>query len=171
MVDATNPLSVFYIMPKIHKIPMAVRLVVSYSGSYLYSLGVWCDDKLQPVAQKQRSFLKSSFVLLQRLSGLELPPGARLFTADANVMYTNIPTRPSLHVIHDYLQDNTESFSYLPRKALFEALSIILRNNYFTFGDMYWHQVKGVAMGAPPSPSIATLFFVPSRRLLLRCTQ
>jgi hypothetical protein len=160
LVDPLKPLSVFYIMPKIHKTPMAVRPVVSYSGSYLYSLGVWCDDKLQPVAQKQRSFFKSSFVLLQRLAGIELPPGARLFTADADAMYTNIPTRPALHVINDYLKDN-KSFSFLPRKAIFDALSIILRNNYFTFGDTYWHQVNGVAMGAPPSPSVATIFFAP----------
>jgi hypothetical protein len=162
-MDTKNPLSVFYIMPKIHKTPMAVHPVVSYSGSCLYSLGVWCDDKLQPVARKQRSFFKSSYVLLQRLAGIELPPGARLFTADANAMYTNIPTRQALHVINDYLQDNTESFSYLPRKAIFDALSIILHNNYFTFRDTYWHQVNGVAIGAPPSPSVATIFFAPHK--------
>jgi hypothetical protein len=50
------------------------------------------DDKLQKVAQQQKSYFKSSFNLKIELVALqELPPNAGLFSADAIVMYTNIP--------------------------------------------------------------------------------
>jgi hypothetical protein len=53
LVKFETAFSVFYIMPQIHKNPMQVRPVVSYSGSFLYALGVWCDDKLRVVPQQQ----------------------------------------------------------------------------------------------------------------------
>lgn len=34
-----------------------------------------------------------------------------------------------------------------------------MKNNILTFGDTYWHQISGAAMGSPPSPPWATLFF------------
>ena len=55
---------------------------------------VWCDDKLQPLAKAQQSYLQSSFELKKLLQALELPPNAVPFTADAQAMYTNIPTQP-----------------------------------------------------------------------------
>ena len=34
-----------------------------------------------------------------------------------------------------------------------------MRNNFFTFRDTYWLQKTGAAMGQPPSPPYATIFF------------
>jgi hypothetical protein len=161
LVKPETPFSIFYLMPKIHKVPLQVRPVVSYSGSFLYALGVWCDDKLQVVAQQQRSYFKSSYVLLQELLKLDLPPQAHIFTADATAMYTNIPTGPALRNLSRYLQDHEEQFPGVPQAALFDALSIVMRNYIFTFGDTFWHQTNGAAMGAPPSPSWATMYFAP----------
>ena len=40
-----------------------------------------------------------------------------------------------------------------------DALQLLMTNNVFQFGDTYWLQKVGTAMGAPPTPPWATIFF------------
>ena len=157
----SDPFATFYILIKIHKTPIASRPVVSYSGSLLHALAVWCDDKLQPLAQAQQAYLKSSFELKDQLEDLVLPPNAVLFTADARAMYTNIPTQPCLNSIREYLDEHFDQFTHVNHDTLLEALSIVMQNNIFRFGDTYWIQNNGAAMGAPPCPAWATMYFAP----------
>ena len=74
-------------------------------------------------------------------------------------MYTNIDTGAALQEIKTFLFFNQSKFPGLPVGAVMAGLKIIMENNYFTFGDTLWRQVNGAAMGQPPSPSYATIFF------------
>ena len=40
-----------------------------------------------------------------------------------------------------------------------DALRLLMTNNLFQFGDTYWLQKLGTAMGAPTAPPWATIFF------------
>jgi len=46
-----------------------------------------------------------------------------------------------------------------PVEETLKVLEITLDNNAFQFGDTYWKQLRGMAMGAPVACVIATLFF------------
>lgn len=152
-----TPFATFYVTMKVQKTPLKTRPIVSCSGSLLEALGVWVDDKLQPIARQQKSYFKSSFDLKLELSTLELPPNARLFTADAVSMYTNIPTSKALYHIGRYLRSN--HFPDTPVEALIDALRLVMKNNVFTFGDCTFRQLTGTAMGTPPAPPWATLYY------------
>ena len=43
--------------------------------------------------------------------------------------------------------------------VLMDALCLVMNNNVFQFGDTYWLQKLGKAMGAPTAPPWATIFF------------
>ena len=152
-----SPFATFYATAKVHKSPLKTRPIVSCSGSLLEAIGTWVDDKLQHAARRQTSYFKSSFDLQKELIALEVPPGARLFTADAVSMYTNIPTHRALMFIGRYLRK--EKFPEIPTEALMEALRLVMTHNVFTFGDTTWLQTTGTAMGTPPAPPWATLYY------------
>ena len=165
--ECTDYFPYFYLLMKVHKTPLKSRPIVSCSGSLFYAIGVWIDDKLQSVAKRQKSYLKSSFDLKQEITSLELPPGSTLFTSDAVGMYTNIDTAAALMEIGRYLRRNAEQFSDVPINALVAALRIVMTNNIVQFGDTVWRQRTGAAMGTPPAPPYATVFFAIHEDLLL----
>jgi len=159
--DVEDPMPFFYLLMKVHKTPLKTRPIVSFSGSLFHSLGIWIDTHLQQVAKSFDSYLQSSFDLVEIFKTFRLPPNrrCRLFTADATSMYTNIDTDAAILAIHDYILDHQHLFPTLPLAPLIEALDILMNNNVFQFGDTFWLQLIGVAMGAPPAPSIATVSF------------
>jgi hypothetical protein len=163
----SSPFPVFYLLFKVHKTPWNTRPIISCSGSLLHSLGVWVDRQLQSIVQKLPSYLKNTKDLKDALTPLELPPGARLFTADAVSMYTNIDTRIALHTIGQYFHQHSSLFPGIPLSALMEALQLIMKNNIFSFGDTFWLQLSGTAMGTPPAPCYATLVCAIHEQVLL----
>jgi hypothetical protein len=158
--NAFDSLPCFYTTLKVHKAPLKSRPIVSYSGSILQPIGLWLDKHLQEVAQIQRSYFKSSFELKDEIVKLRLPNTARLHTSDATSMYTNIPTDDALDRISAYLETHRFGrFKHLPISPMIAALRLIMKNSYFTFGDTIWLQKDGTAMGAPPAPTYATLYY------------
>ena len=157
--DCVDPFPYFYLTMKVHKTPLKTRPIVSCSGSLLFALGIWIDDKLQPVARQQKSYFKSSYILKQELLAMNLPPNATLFTSNAVSMYTSIPTAQALREIAGYLRRNHRLFPDVPINALIDALTLVMKINIVQFGDTHWLQLSGAAMGTPPAPPYATLFY------------
>ena len=157
----------FYLTLKAHKLKtgqtvdqLKSRPVVSCPGSLLHGLGVWVDRKLQEVAQNTISYFKNTLELKKRLLDLNLPTNARLFTADAVSMYTNIPTHPALNLIRKYLtQYQRKHNNKYPQDAVRAGLRLIMTMNIFTFGDLTLKQLNGTAMGTPPAPPYATIYY------------
>ena len=154
-----DPLPYFYLLMKVHKSPLKTRPIVSFSGSLFHALGVWIDTHLQDVAKSFPSYLQSSFDLLHDFKTVNLPPNCRIFTADATSMYTNIDTDAAISAIHHYIVTNHAKFPFLPVHPLTEALTLLMKHNIFQFGDTYWKQLTGTAMGAPPAPTYANVSF------------
>ena len=91
---------------------------------------------------------------------MDLPPGCCLFIADATLIYTNIDTDICIHTISSILK-NESQFKHFPHDAIIGALKIIMKNNYFKFGDTFWLQLSGCAMGTPLAPPYTTIYFSP----------
>ena len=84
-----NPM--FYIVPKVQKEPVKYRPVVSCINSFNAIFSTWLDYKMKQLLHCIPTYLKDSNDLLTDLAALpKLPENARIFTADATAMYTNI---------------------------------------------------------------------------------
>ena len=158
-------LSYMYLMPKIHKPPpLKTRAIISYSGSICYGLAVWIDIQLKKIIPHLPYIAKSSREVVSDLTARRWDPSSRLFTCDATSMYTNIHLKHALPMFENFLS-NTELGAYVIKKsnispgALLHALTIVMSNNLFQFGDTFWLQLTGTAMGTPPAPNYATIYF------------
>ncbi|KAL3786063.1 LOW QUALITY PROTEIN: hypothetical protein ACHAWO_007252 [Cyclotella atomus] len=160
-----SPFGQFYILYKIHKGQKngrwPTRPVCSDVTSLTHAVGKWVNEMLTPVQQAQESYFQDSFALKKMLDEMEVPPNALLFTSDATAMYTNIRTEPALEKISEYLRENAKAFNHnkFDTEALIAALHLVFENNLFKLGDTFWKQILGTAMGTPPAPPWATIFF------------
>jgi hypothetical protein len=159
-LEVADPFAYFYIMAKVHKKPRwKVRPIASVSGSITHGLGRWLDQQLKPIVRALPSYISSSLQLKQRLERLTFEPSrVSLFTCDAVSMYTNIDTDHALVKIAHFLR-TSPLCKDCPSGAIICGLEILMRNNVFKFGDTFWIQEQGTAMGTPPAPNYATLYF------------
>ena len=164
--ECTDPFPKLYLLMKVHKQPIRTRPVVSCTGSLLHPLGVWLDTALQPIATSLPSFIASSYDLKEALNELPpLPSNAKLVTADAVSMYTNIDTFSAINAIRNFLQTQ-DQYKDHPLPAILNATEIIMKNNVFQFGDCFFHQRTGTAMGTPPACCYATIYYAVKEKFL-----
>ena len=162
MNNKTRRLPQFYITPKVHKTPWATRPIVSCVGSHIEVLSKYLDHELQKVTHLCPGYLKDSQALLEQLNQLgPLPPGAKLFTADAVSMYTNIDTDHGIKTIQQWLILHKHELptDFPPIGFIVRALKIVMKQNVFQLDDTFWKQEKGTAMGTSVACLVATIYY------------
>lgn len=156
-----DPFSYFYLLAKVHKTPMKTRPIVSSSGGIMFALSKWVDEELKKIVKELPFTLTSSSQLVDELKALGPLPPIYLSSADATSMYTNIDSIHALKMIREFLSNNPDivTKTQIDIAAVTNGLRIVMNNNIFKFGDTFWWQKTGTAMGTPLAPSYATLYF------------
>ena len=153
-----DPFGYFYLLMKIHKTPISSRPVCSDCGSLPFSLGEWLNQTLLPYVIEQPSYIKDSFSLKRELNELTLPPNASVFTIDAISMYTNIDINDCTNRIEKYLREISTTPRDRDVDAIIDAMKLVMLNNRMRFSDLIFHQIRGLAMGMSPAPTLANLY-------------
>jgi hypothetical protein len=83
-------------------------------------------------------------------------------------MYTNIDTNHAMTVIPKFLAEQPSYATLHERNAAIEGLDLIMKNNIFQFGDTYWKQLNGTAMGVSPSCVYATIYFAVHEQIIFQ---
>jgi len=142
-------------MPKVHKTPMTLHPVVSCINSFLSIFSNWLDFKMKDLLFLIPSYIKDSKSLLSEVQELRIPSNAKLFTADATAMYSNIDTDTGVKAFENlfkvYKNHIPQNF---PKELFLKVLRTVMDNNIFKFGDTFWLQTQGTAMGMPTAPPI-----------------
>ena len=156
----------FYLTLRAHKLKpgqnvthLKSRPMVACPGSLLHPLGIWIDRKLQTLAKQQESYFRNSYELRQQLCSTTYPTDAKLFTADAVSIYTNISTNTPIMMIAKHIRKSVTEERPKQNIALIAALKFEMLNDIFSFSDITFKQLNGKAMGTPPAPPYATIFY------------
>ena len=122
-------------------------------------LSRWLDHWLQKLKPFIKTYIKNITQLLELLEAFGiLPPNVHLFTADTTSMYTNIDTNHTILGISLWLDSLTLSVDF-PLKAVKKAIELVMRNNIFEWGDLYFLQLLGTAIGTSVTCGWAKIYF------------
>jgi len=74
-------------------------------------------------------------------------------------MYTNIDTNHGIQILTDFIFEHGISVDLtFPSKTVIELLTIVMKNNIFSFGDLFFLQKCGTAMGTIVAVKYATIY-------------
>jgi len=153
--EAKNPQ--IYLLIKVHKSPISGRPIVPSFNSMTAPISKWLDFKLQPLAKKYlKTTIYDSQSLIQHLETHQYPKDCILATADITSLFTMIPTDLGCKYIEDFLKETDTPISI--RDTIVEFLSLVLKNNFFQFKKILYHQIDGTAMGTAVAPIYANIF-------------
>jgi hypothetical protein len=154
----------FYGTYKVHKNgPAKMRPIISSVNSLSEVFSKWVDYWLKQLVQNALpTHIRDSEALqedLRKAFPNGLPKGAKLFSVDAVAMYSNIDTEHGIEVITTWLKQHGDTLpSDTPVDFIIAALKEIMENNIFQFGDTFWRQVLGCAMGTSTAVNYAYLY-------------
>ncbi|KFD67427.1 hypothetical protein M514_11958 [Trichuris suis] len=150
-----------YCLPKIHKVDIPFRPVVSSINSILSELSSYLKRLIQPLVGKQRSAVKNSKTFREELKRMNIGSTDIMVSYDVKDLFTNVPIPDTLQVLMELLSSDVT----LPQRTKLNPFHIVklcsfcmLEGNIFHFRGSFYKQENGVPMGSPLSPVLAEVF-------------
>ena len=108
--DAQPRPRLFYMLPKIHKEPVAWsepfkippgRPIVSDCSSETYHTAEYLDHYLYPLSISHASYVKDTYDFVTKVRALRIPAHAFLFTMDVGSLFSNIDIAGGMRAVRD----------------------------------------------------------------------
>ena len=122
---------VFYTLTKIQKPTPVGRPIISGCDAPTERISAFVDHLIQPIAQKQASYLKDTTDFLSFIEKTKLPRSTILVSMDVTSLYTNIPQGEGITTVCEAYEEFYEENPPIPTRYLREMLSLILQEKSF----------------------------------------
>ena len=154
----------FYGLPKDHKPAVPLRPVVSGSGGPTEKTACLLETILKQLLSFVPTHLWDTKDFLTRVldhcNSQPLSEADIFFSIDVVNLYGSIPVDEAIEAAKQKLDEHGQDIQTfgLSHNDICALLDQCLRNNVFSFGDEYYRQKQGIAMGNPCAPPLAILF-------------
>jgi hypothetical protein len=171
--------SIFYILPKIHKSEILENTIKNDDNEYIHvgscpndlssrpivnnihsptaNISHFLDKVLAPLIDKIPGYIKNSYDLIKKLPK-KVQFNSKFINLDVVSLYTVIPKDYGLMAIEYFLTKYPCLIeSRFSKQFIFDALNLVLNNNFFEYSRRFYLQLTGTAMGTPVAPKYASL--------------
>lgn len=105
-------------------------------------------------------YLKDTWHLLNDLEKLKNLKGHKLVTSDANAFYTNINTQHAIDILGRWFILHVEEIPEgYPVDLILLGIRRLMEFNVFTFGNQFFSQINGTAMGMNVACMYVTIYY------------
>ena len=161
LVQKGSRLAHLYGLPKTHKKKLAMRPILSATGTYNYKLAKWLDEKLKPLSTNEHT-IGDILSVTDDLQEMEISDHDILVSYDVSALFTNVPVDETIGILaRKAFKDDWFNKEYnlnITEADLIELLEVSTKNQLFQFQGVLYEQVDGVAMGSPLGPLMANAF-------------
>ena len=150
----------FYGLPKIHKVGMPLRPIVSSIGTVTYETSKELAKILKPLVGKSPHHVQNTQDLIQQIKGIHLNSDQCIMSYDVKELFTSVPAKPATNIIKKLLEQDQELQHRTPMSVenIICLLEFCLNSTYFMFKGKFYEHLEGAAMGSPINPIVANLF-------------
>lgn len=145
-----------YFLTKIHKKSHPGRPICSQLNTLTYYASKYLHTKLIPFVNLIPTRMTDSIILINKLNNMEFTENCVLLTADIANLYPNIDHNDGILKVTEFLKDKKVAYSEI--SLMVSILRFILNNNWFSFGELKYKQIKGTAMGTPCAVMYADIY-------------
>jgi hypothetical protein len=150
-----------YGLPKTHKQRLAMRPILSATGTYNYVLAKWLDEKLKPLSVNKYT-VTDVFQFADEIKALRFNEHDILVSYDVSSLFTNVPLEETIQILANkaFTEDwfNVTYNLNISRDDLVTLLRVATKHQLFQFNGSLYEQIDGVAMGSPLGPLMANTF-------------
>ena len=149
--------SVLYGLPKVHKLNIPLRPIVSSVNTPMYKLAKFIIPEIANLS-KNEYVLENSKDLINSVSHLVVENSHFMCSFDVESLFTNIPVKETINIIVNTIYDNDNDVRNMSRNDFKRLLELITEDNYIIFDNKFVRQKEGLAMGNPVSAVFANIF-------------
>jgi len=114
----------FHTLTKIQKPRPVGRLIISGCDGPIERILSFVDHLLQPIAQKQASYLKDTTDFLNFIEKTKLPKNTILVSMNVTSLYTNIPPEEGIPTVCKACEESYHENPPIPSRYLEEKCSV-----------------------------------------------
>ena len=154
----------FYGLPKIHKVNVPLRPVVAAFVGTLAPVSIFLERVIHQLLRFVPCHIENTAAAIRSLEKAfsKVRPSDKVIvcTMDVVALYPSIPIEDGIVAVMEKLKKHKDDIDIagLSPDDIESLLRLVLLNNYFRFGEVIYHQTKGVAMGNHLAPPLAIIF-------------
>ena len=148
-----------YGVAKVHKDGTPLRPILSMYGSPQHVTAQWLARVLKLVQMRySKHTVKDSFTFVEMIRQTTVPPSAHMCSFDIKSLFTNVPLEETIDICVNQLYNSDLQKPALTEKSFRKLIQKVTAGVEFSFNDIMYQQVDGVAMGSPLGPVLANIF-------------